>query len=162
MGLLQKLRRETSQICLWNRPLGTSSAKKEALLAELPYCKEKIKPYELIYAGDTRKKATTNESSQVVESHGILIPGDSPANEEKIWATNPSLKKTRVLILGHHGSRTSTSNVLLQNLPNLKWAIATARKKRYNHPHPDTLKKLKARQIPVIKTEDWNSIIIDL
>jgi competence protein ComEC len=163
MGLIPRLRRGTSQLCLWNRPLGKSSARKEAVLEGIPHCRESVKPYQKIFAGDSRSKASTNESSQVVATHGILIPGDSPIKEEKIWARQSlRLQSIQGLVLGHHGSRTSTSEFLLHSLPRLRWAVATARKKRYGHPHPEVLLRLKESHIPVLKTEDWGSLVFEL
>ena len=102
---------------------------------------------------------TTNDSSAVFMEQEVLIPGDSPIQQEKLWAYQvPGITSTRVLILGHHGSRTSTGRDLLSQLPHLKYAISSARYARYHHPHPDTLGRLQAFHIPVLKTEDWGNI----
>lgn len=102
---------------------------------------------------------TTNEASQIFFTGQILITGDSPVQQEKIWAFEiENLRRTKVLILGHHGSRTSTGEILLQNLPDLKFAIASARFQKYRHPHPETLSRLAKYNIPVLKTEDWGNI----
>lgn len=108
-----------------------------------------------------RETQSSNDSSQIVYSKTFqtLIPGDSTKKQEKIWRfKTPSTAQG--LILGHHGSRTSTSKELLQTLPNLKWAIASARYEKYRHPHKDVLKNLKAHRIPILKTEDWGHIRI--
>lgn len=70
------------------------------------------------------------------------------------------LKSVRVLALGHHGSRTSTSKDLLKELPNLKLAIASARKRRYGHPHRETVEALGKFKVPILSTEDWGNIVI--
>lgn len=101
----------------------------------------------------------TNEASIVFQKNSVLLSGDSPIQQEKIWAEEiPHLHETRALVLGHHGSRTSTGKDLLSHLTNLKYAIASARYRKYRHPHPDTLKRLSEFQIPVLKTEDWGNI----
>ncbi|MBK7961611.1 MAG: hypothetical protein IPK04_10715 [Bdellovibrionales bacterium] len=84
---------------------------------------------------------------------------------EKIWAanlTNLETKQIKVLILGHHGSKTSTSEALLQRLPRLKFAIATARESRYGHPHFVVLNRLRQHRIPILRTEDWGHIGLEL
>ncbi len=88
----------------------------------------------------------------------ILIPGDSPAQQEKKWVLN---LPTHIhgLILGHHGSQSSTSNLLLNRLKNLKWAVASARQKRYGHPHPKVISRLRQKKIPILKTEEWGNLI---
>jgi competence protein ComEC len=115
---------------------------------------------QVIFKGDLSSK-NSNDSSQVawVPRFKILIPGDSTSKQEKTWAqtVDPSV---RYLILGHHGSKTSTSEVLLMKLPNLIQAFASARKLKYGHPHPEVVRKLTKYRIPLLTTEDWGSIVI--
>ena len=102
---------------------------------------------------------TTNEASQIFFVENILMTGDSPIQQEKIWANEIlNLNFTKVLVLGHHGSRTSTGKSLLQALPHLKFAIASARFQKYRHPHAETLSRLGDFNIPLLKTEDWGNI----
>ena len=87
------------------------------------------------------------------------MPGDSPIQLEKLWATDfKSITLTRILILGHHGSRTSTGKDLLAHLPQLQFSIASARYAKYKHPHQETLNRLSEYNIPILKTEDWGNI----
>jgi competence protein ComEC len=162
INFIAKLRKQTQNLCLYAWPRGEASAHKKLILAGLPFCEMDQKNYDLIYSGSKNSKAKSNDLSEVVATHGILIPGDSPKKEEKIWSVSSQLSLIKGLVLSHHGSHTSTSEQLLAHLPNLKWAIASARKKRFGHPHPDTLKLLKKYHIPVLLTEDWGSIIIRL
>ena len=100
-----------------------------------------------------------NSCSTVFKRKSFLIPGDSPKSQEKFWL--PLLEnKTQisVLILGHHCSRTSTKTTLLSQLPNLKMAVASARRKKYGHPHLQTVETLKQRNIPLLKTESWGNL----
>lgn len=113
--------------------------------------------YETVKVGQNSKQST-NDLSEVIRIHNILIPGDSPLSQEKKWSHSSVLKSTQGLILGHHGSKTSTSQELLDQLPNLKWAVASSRKKRFGHPHPEILRRLKKNKTPILKTEDWGSI----
>lgn len=102
-----------------------------------------------------------NESSQVYHYKSVLIPGDSSQKQEKIWAK--TIKKPegfKFLSLGHHGSRTSSSDVLLKKLSHLKMAVVQARKSRFNHPHKETVQRLKKYHIPLLKTEDWGNTVI--
>ena len=105
------------------------------------------------------KSKTTNESSGVFVEQNILLPGDSPITQEKKWIHEiGNLDQVRVLILGHHGSRTSTGVDLLQHLKKLKMTVASARFAKYHHPHPSTLQRIRNRGVPVLKTEDWGNI----
>lgn len=104
-----------------------------------------------------------NDSSKVYAFKNLLLPGDSPKKHEKIWA--PKLKDPKsftLLQLGHHGSRSSSSDLLFKNLSQIKMAIAQARKKRFNHPHPETAQRLKKYRIPLLTTEDWGNTAVIL
>lgn len=127
----------------------------------IPKCDNKNLTHKLVYAGksDLKNKLQKNQSSLVVYSikHQVLIPGDSPKSEEKKW--NSEIYSSRILILGHHGSKTSTSKMLLDSLKNLKMAVASARFNRYKHPSLETVIKLKKRKTPLLKTEQWGNLI---
>ena len=69
-----------------------------------------------------------------------------------------NLTEAQYLLLGHHGSRTSTSEQLLVGLPHLKLAIASSRHRRFGHPHLETQLRLKSHHVPLITTEDWVNI----
>lgn len=126
---------------------------------EIPICSEATKLANVLHADSLIQKR--NESSTVLQIEQILIPGDSPSQKEKLWVKNIPLKnEIKILILGHHGSQTSSSEILLSKLPLLKMAIASSRFKKYGHPHKKVLDRLKARHMNVIRTEDWGTIMI--
>ncbi len=100
-----------------------------------------------------------NDTSTVITTDHFLIQGDSPFKQEKKWVKNISeTDEIRFLILGHHGSRTSTSDFLLSRLPQLKMAFATSRFKKYGHPHKDVVERLKQHHLNAITTESWGTI----
>jgi competence protein ComEC len=113
-------------------------------------------------------KKTANEVSRVfVIEKTILAPGDSTEKAEKYWAPQltfhqinqtPEQNRIRILVLGHHGSRTSTSAALLSRLPHINAAIVSARKKKYGHPHAEVVARLRNKKIPMLLTEEWGSI----
>jgi len=108
----------------------------------------------------TKTVKQSNEFSRVFVIEGqILAPGDSTHKEELLWAKTARSFPIQLLILGHHGSKTSTSSTLLRNLPFAEQAIASCRKARYGHPHAEVLARLRQAGIAAISTEDWGSII---
>ncbi|MGZ3769493.1 MAG: hydrolase [Bdellovibrio sp.] len=148
-----------NNFCIALRPLGNSSQHKMKLLEPFPSCPtEKIS--ELIWKPPMGQK-DSNSLSQVVKINETLIPGDSPVTQEKIWSRLNWIKSSRVLILGHHGSKTSTSTELLQSLPYLKMSISSARWKRYHHPDASIEARLQHYRIPLLKTEEWGNIWIE-
>lgn len=159
VGTLQKL---SAQVCLWQMPRGQASPRKHQLLARMPLCRAKEKDFSVIFPGLDPALTSSNDGSEVVELNSIpkfLIPGDSPLTSESVWAPHQEgILPTQVLILGHHGSKTSTSEDLLLRLPRLRMAVATARFARYGHPHPTVVARLRAHHIAVLRTEDWGTI----
>jgi competence protein ComEC len=106
---------------------------------------------------------TANASSRVIWWRGVLLPGDSSRDQEKFWVhAIKNLSRTRFLILGHHGSATSTGQELLHKLKNVRMAIASARFKRYGHPHSRVRADLSRARIPLLRTEDWGTIRVAL
>lgn len=102
-----------------------------------------------------------NDSSKIYRFKSVLIPGDSSQKQEKIWGkTIENPNEFKFLSLGHHGSRTSSSDFLLSKLSNLKMAIVQSRKSKFNHPHQETAQRLKKHGINLIKTEDWGTTAI--
>lgn len=111
----------------------------------------------------TESMTQSNDLSFVyLVKNQVLISGDSTQKAEKLWLHHPSLATARVLILGHHGSKTSTSDQLLNKLPELKIAVSSARFMKYGHPHPMVLMKLKEKKIPHLSTQDWGNIFIEI
>lgn len=167
IGALSKVKNSFAGIlCIAVAPLGLASLKKMKLISSFPQCPDYLvhnmpqvwKPTE---KQNSKLKADSNAKSQVLLTRNILMPGDSTINQEKLWRRLPWIKKTRVLVLGHHGSRTSTSEELLAALPNLKMAISSARWSRYHHPHPMVEARLSHAGVSLLRTEDWGNIWIE-
>ncbi|MFZ3230312.1 MAG: hypothetical protein WA160_08915 [Pseudobdellovibrio sp.] len=156
---ISELTKTISNICWYSKPALTKINKSIKVVLDLNIRNCDELSFLKITQWSTLSGRSTNDLSIVNLDNGFLIPGDSPVAKEKIWIHE--LKKaryTRVLILGHHGSRTSTGTELLSQLPNLKMAIASAREKKFGHPHKETLERLRNATVPVLKTEDWGSI----
>ena len=139
------------------------SRKKRWMIQRIPPCTAQHYPdiRELFWPENVRLK-NSNESSRVfIIKKRVLIPGDSSQRMEKYWS---SLVKDpiQILIAGHHGSFSSTSSFLLNHLPHLNLAIASARRKRYGHPHFQTVQRLNKRGVRLLSTEDFNHIRIPL
>jgi len=141
-------------ICLLNRPEGVSSVNKSRMIDALPHC-----TFHSPFAqwSDPAGK-TANAKSWVVEWHHVLAPGDSPRGEEARWIWHLPLDQVTILVLGHHGSRTSTSPELLAHLPALREAVSSARFRRYGHPHVEVVEELRRAHVPLLRTEEWGTI----
>jgi competence protein ComEC len=148
-------RSQLPNLCLINAPLGPSSPRKESLILTIPKCAV-ASPYQQWSNPEGR---TANAKSWVVLWRGVLAPGDSPRDQEKKWIRQMSdLASTRFFILGHHGSRTSTSKDLLAKIPHALMAVASSRFRRYGHPHAEVVRELDRARIPLLRTEEWGTI----
>lgn len=151
-------------------PLEASKKRSHVMLLKsmklLPTCpnnindNQKILEPEKLLATNIR---STNSLSRILNFESLLTCGDSTKKEERFWIKkikNPD--NIKYLVLGHHGSKTSTSDQLLDSLTNIKMAIASARFRKYRHPHYEVVARLRNRKIPLLKTEVWGNIHIGL
>ncbi|PIS10488.1 MAG: hydrolase [Bdellovibrio sp. CG10_big_fil_rev_8_21_14_0_10_47_8] len=166
IGWAPDLAAQLPKLCLFSLPQGPANARKQQALQAIPLCtvaerNQLLAFVQVIYRpqGSFGFLSSPNDWSQVVVSKDFqaLIPGDSPVRQEKKWL-KLSPTDTRGLILGHHGSRTSTGKRLLEYLPGLRWAVASARKQRYGHPHPQIVALLKKEKVPLLRTQDWGHL----
>ena len=156
ISFLRLLSRYLPDSCLAARPNGDGSPRKRAMLARLSDCS--IAPR--LPTWTPERARTSNEASRVMVWQNVVLPGDSPSSRESEWLSAlPDARSARVLVLGHHGSRTSTSKELL-NQTRFRLSIASARRARYGHPHNDVVRKLERAHVPLLRTEDWGHIVI--
>ncbi|AHI06330.1 hydrolase [Bdellovibrio bacteriovorus W] len=153
ISFLKRLR-TFKNVCLAQSPLGKSSKYKLRLIASIKPCTDSHAPL----TWSPSRYRNPNEASHVFLFQNWLLPGDSPKKQENIWSQKLPLSRVRFLLLGHHGSRTSTSENLLQKLPSLSVAIASARHQRHGHPHVQVRGRLRIQQISLLRTEDWGNI----
>lgn len=161
IGFAKRSGRYLKRFCVLRRPRGNSSPSKHRYFSSLVDCERKALPnlIELKTPAISSRKNTSNALSRVFVVRKLaLLPGDSTAKEEKHWSGQLKNFKIRFLALGHHGSQTSTSKTLIDNLPHLRIAIASARKSRYGHPHARIVKRLKRSGVALLKTEDWGTL----
>jgi competence protein ComEC len=155
IGFAPRAKIHLANLCLLNEPLGEASKHKQTLLRGIPRCPIPS-PFSQ-WANPAGRSA--NAKSWVVTWRGVLAPGDSPRDQEKTWIHRlTGLSQVHYLILGHHGSRTSTSIELLHALSHLKLAVSSARQQRYGHPHPEVVQELSRAHVPLLRTEEWGSI----
>jgi competence protein ComEC len=106
-------------------------------------------------------KVESNTASIVAKleygSNSFLLTGDSPKSIEKYLVfLDGSDLKSNVLKAGHHGSKTSSSEIFLNNvLPEIV-IISAGEDNRYGHPHQEVLDLLTKTE--VFETSDLGSI----
>jgi competence protein ComEC len=87
-----------------------------------------------------------------------LFTGDLEADgEAKLIKRNPTLS-VDVLKVGHHGSKSSTSEEFLETI-SPRWAIiSVGENNRYQHPHQEVLDRLLERQMIIYRTDLFGAI----
>lgn len=108
----------------------------------------------------------TNTASVVAQltykDTSFMLTGDSPAGIETYLTTlyGEGLKSD-VLKLGHHGSRTSSSDVFLGYVDPDYAVISAGCDNSYGHPHKEVLEKLDTFKIKTVTTCEKGTIIFE-
>ena len=109
-------------------------------------------------------RAARNDSSPVcrlqIKDKTVLLTGDMDRKMETqflLW--HPRWMQADWLKAGHHGSRFSSSEALLQHGGFTRALISAGAGNRYGHPHPFTLQRLQRHGIRVSSTMDGDIIL---
>lgn len=112
----------------------------------------------LVYSPAGRADVMESNASSIVVQlvYGettFLLTGDATiAIEDYLVATFSDRLDSDVLKLGHHGSRTSTSEVFLDTVTPVYAVVQAGKNNSYGHPHPEVLERVAARAIPTVST----------
>jgi competence protein ComEC len=105
-----------------------------------------------------------NEQSLVLHVAGegldALVTGDAGLAAEREMLARGGVPAARVLVAGHHGSKGSTGDPLLDALAPRVTLISAGRGNRFGHPHPETLARLAARRVPWLVTARDGSLAV--
>lgn len=119
--------------------------------------------FAILYPYDDVTHWETNDASIVgVLTYGedsFLLTGDAPIKTEyALDRISPELIDVDVLKLGHHGSRTSSSEEFLRITSPEVAIISAGKDNSYGHPHQEVLSTLKKLSIPYLATADQGTI----
>jgi competence protein ComEC len=93
-------------------------------------------------------------------SHSFLLTGDLEREGENRILTEGLLRKTDVLKIAHHGGRTSTTPLFLEQVRPSIAVISVAADNAFRHPHPDLLARLEGVPASVYRTDLLGSVSI--
>ena len=113
-----------------------------------------------------RNARDSNQTSCVllINAHGerLLLTGDlDAAGEAALLADWPWLKADW-LVVGHHGSRTSTSRRFLRAVTAQQALISRGKHNSYGHPHPQVLADLQRENVRIYDTAQDKAVQIHL
>lgn len=109
------------------------------------------------------KSGDRNEDSIVlfaeIGGRNWLFTGDLGTKGEKLIIEKYGHMEIDILKVGHHGSKTSTSEEFLENLHPERAVISVKKKNRYGHPSKEVLDRLKSKGIKIYRTDENGAII---
>ncbi len=105
----------------------------------------------------------TNEASIVARvSYGntsFLLTGDSPSDvEDYLVKTYGPQLKSDVLKLGHHGSKTSSSDAFLQVVHPTTAIVSAGLGNKYGHPAPEVIERAESVNAQILETSQLGTI----
>ena len=109
----------------------------------------------MLFAGESEKAG--NESSLCVlfqrQNCDILITGDRSVQMEDVLLDQWNLPQLELLVVGHHGSASSTGFRLLSETKPAYAAISVGKDNRYGHPTEQALARLERAGCVVLRTD---------
>ena len=115
----------------------------------------------------TAAQHDANETSVVLRiAYGqvaFLLTGDAEAAEEQwmLQHTDPDLLRADILKLGHHGSRTSSTGPFVDAVAPRLGLVSVGAGNRYGHPSPQTLETFAARGVPLLRTDQEGTVVVE-
>jgi competence protein ComEC len=119
----------------------------------------------LAHVADSRfRRAPENNASIVLQAEvggrRILLTGDIE-REAELWLGDRDLRAD-VMKVPHHGSRSSSSSGLLDNVAPRLAVISCGRHNLFGHPHPSVLEALEERDIRTWRTDRDGTIDVEV
>ena len=111
-----------------------------------------------------RAAKDTNVSSLVLKmTYGLdtfMLMGDAPVSVERELLEQTDDLEGEVLQVGHHGSKSSTSQDWLETVIPEVAVIQVGKDNKYGHPSPEVLERLQKYGIKVMRTDEVGDIKI--
>jgi competence protein ComEC len=91
----------------------------------------------------------------------VLLTGDAGPEFESTFTRDPASPPIRVLKVGHHGSKTSSSEPFLDAYAPTAAVVSAGQGNLFGHPAPAVIGRLAERQIDVFRTDRDGAIVIE-
>jgi len=104
-----------------------------------------------------------NYSVSMVITYGevsFLLTGDAEAEAELEMLERGHDLSAQVLRVGHHGSRTSTTQPFLDAVSPLIAVISVGEGNQFGHPHREVMGRLESAEVAVHRTDQRSTIVI--
>jgi len=105
----------------------------------------------------------TNEMSAVVHlTYGqtaFLFTGDAESKSEADMLASGADLEADVLLVGHHGSDSSTSKAFLDKVNPTYGVIQSGKDNNYGHPTADIIKRLNDKEVKIYRNDEHGNIV---
>ncbi|MFT4171666.1 MAG: DNA internalization-related competence protein ComEC/Rec2 [Rhodocyclaceae bacterium] len=101
---------------------------------------------------------------QVISEHGsVLLPGDVEASgEQRLIDVQGVALKSDVLVVPHHGSRTSSRSAFVRHVAPELVVFPVGHRNRFGHPHATVLARYTASGAEVARTDHDGAVSIEM
>ena len=115
----------------------------------------------LLYADDMEGKSNERCMPVIVsvDDYDVIVTGDAPASKEKKLAKRMDLSEIEALVVGHHGSKSSSCAEYLSEMAGGR-AIISVGKNNYGLPAEEVLERLRTFVYTVSRTDLDGSVEI--
>jgi competence protein ComEC len=108
------------------------------------------------------QETASNDDSLVLEvsygRHRALLTGDAEKPIESELVASGLLRPVTLLKVGHHGSKTSSSEEFLNEVQPQFAVISDGYKNQFHHPHPTVLERLTEHHAAILRTDEQGLI----
>ena len=94
----------------------------------------------------------------VFGQNSFLFTGDLTSDEEAKLIQNNTDLSAKVLKVGHHGSKYSSSNEFLDKVNPQDTIISVGKNNRFGHPAPEALERIRSHAINIFRTDEMGDI----
>lgn len=120
---------------------------------------------EILFPDRDVSEETSNDGSIVMRlvygESEVMLTGDSTIKVEKeILAYGAENLQSDILKVGHHGSKTSTSEEFVKALNPQYAVISLGKENKYGHPSEETLATLSEFPLQVLRTDEQGTIVM--
>lgn len=105
---------------------------------------------------------TLIEHGSTPEAARVLLTGDAEAEAEGYISQSSEAGPLAVLKVGHHGSDTSTTPLLLSRFRPHVAVISAGEDNDYGHPTPQTLRRMRTAGAEIFRTDLHGDVIVTL
>lgn len=116
--------------------------------------------------GDIPSSNDKNEHSIILlieyQNYKMILLGDATKNNEAKLMKLYQLPTVDILKVGHHGSKTSSSEVFIKSIKPTISIISSGKNNKYHLPNKETLQTLTSLNSKILNTQDVGEITIDL